>query len=145
MNVNQEHETWNADLHELGKMYLWVGLKISLRKNCRWEMQLKKKPNPLILLDHLQSLPRFIFFFKTFPIASCMSAQLLSRVWLFGTPRAVAHQAPLSMEFSRQEHWGGFTFPSPGDLPDPATEPGSPVLAGGFCATGPPGTPLSRM
>ena len=40
----------------------------------------------------------------------------------------VAHQAPLSMGFSRQEYWSGLPFPSPGDLPDPAIKPGSPVL-----------------
>ena len=39
----------------------------------------------------------------------------------------VAPQAPLSMGFSRQEHWGGLPFPSPGDLSDPAIEPMSPV------------------
>ena len=36
---------------------------------------------------------------------------------------SVAHQAPLSMEFSRQEYWNGLPFPSPGDLPDPGIEP----------------------
>ena len=40
----------------------------------------------------------------------------------------VAHQAPLSMEFSRQEYWSGLPCPSPGDLPDPGIEPGSPTL-----------------
>ena len=44
------------------------------------------------------------------------------------TPWTVAHQSPLSMEFSRQEYWSGLPFPSPGDLPDPETEPGSPAL-----------------
>ena len=39
-----------------------------------------------------------------------------------------AHQAPLSMEFSTQEYWRGLPCPSPGDLPDPGIEPGSPVL-----------------
>ena len=39
------------------------------------------------------------------------------------TPWAVAHQAPLSVGFSRQEHWSGLPFPSPGDLPDPGMEP----------------------
>ena len=38
-----------------------------------------------------------------------------------------AHQASLSMEFSRQEYWSGLPFPPPGDLPDPGMEPGSPV------------------
>ena len=44
------------------------------------------------------------------------------------TPWAVARQAPLSMEFSRQEYWSGLPFPSPGDLPNPGVEPGSPAL-----------------
>ena len=45
-----------------------------------------------------------------------------------GIPRTVACQVPLSMGFSRQEYWSGLPFSSPGDLPDPATEPGSPAL-----------------
>ena len=44
------------------------------------------------------------------------------------TPWTVARQAPLSMGFSRQEDWSGLPFPSPGDLPDPGIEPGSPRL-----------------
>ena len=51
------------------------------------------------------------------------------------TPWTVAHQAPLSMGFSRQEYWSGLPFPSPGGLPDAGIAPaslGSPVLAGGF-------------
>jgi len=44
------------------------------------------------------------------------------------SPWTVACQAPLSMGFSRQECWSGSPFPSPGDLPDPGIEPGSPVL-----------------
>ena len=45
-------------------------------------------------------------------------------------PWTVALQAPLSMEFSRQEYWNGLPFPSPGDLPNPGIEPGSPTLQG---------------
>ena len=45
-----------------------------------------------------------------------------NRVKLFATPWTVAHQVPLSMEFSRQEYWSGLPFPSPGDLPNPGTE-----------------------
>ena len=44
------------------------------------------------------------------------------------TPWTVAHQAPQSMEFSRQEYWNGLPFPSPGDLPDPGLEPMFPTL-----------------
>ena len=44
------------------------------------------------------------------------------------SPWTVAQQAPLSMEFSRQEYWRGLPFPTPGDLPDPAIEPASPAF-----------------
>ena len=43
-------------------------------------------------------------------------------------PMDCSHQAPLSMDFSRQEYWSGLPFPSPGDLPDPGMEPRSPAL-----------------
>ena len=52
-----------------------------------------------------------------------------SRFWLCATPQTAAHQAPPSLGFSRQEHWSGLPFPSPGDLPDPGIEPTSPALA----------------
>ena len=52
----------------------------------------------------------------------CLS---LSCVQFFVTPWTVANQAPLSMEFSRQEYWTGMPFPSPGDLPDPEIKPAS--------------------
>ena len=57
------------------------------------------------------------------------------------TPGTVAHQAPLSMEFLRQEFWSGLPFFSPGDLPGPEMEPVSPALVG-FFTTEPPGKPL---
>ena len=53
---------------------------------------------------------------------SCV-VKSLSCVRLFVTPWTVAHQAPPSMEFSRQEYWSGLPFPSPRDLPNPETEP----------------------
>ena len=49
---------------------------------------------------------------------SCFSC-----VWLFATPRTVAFQAPLSMEFFQQEYWSGLPFSPPGELPDPGIEP----------------------
>ena len=63
---------------------------------------------------------------------------VLSRVLLFATLWTVARQPPLSMEFSRREHWSELPFPTPGDLPDPGIEPTSltsPALAGGFFTT----------
>ena len=53
--------------------------------------------------------------------------QSLSHVRHFVTPSNVVHQAPLTMEFSRQEYWGRLPLPSPGDLPDPGIKPGSPA------------------
>ena len=61
-----------------------------------------------------------------------------SHVRLFATLWTVARQAPLSMGFSRQEHWSGLPFPPLGNLSDPGIEPvslSSPILAGGFFTT----------
>ena len=62
------------------------------------------------------------------PESECELVKSLSHVQLSKTPWTIAHQAPLSMEFSRQEYWSGLPFPSPGDLPDLGIEPGSPTL-----------------
>ena len=51
----------------------------------------------------------------------------LNHIQLFVTLWTVAHQAPLSMEFPRQEYWSGLPSPSPGDLPRPGNEPASPT------------------
>ena len=67
------------------------------------------------------------------------------------TPWTVAHSAPLSMGFSRQEYWNGLPFPSPGDFPNPGIKPIDPnpgikpALAGGFFTTEPPGKPSFRL
>ena len=70
-----------------------------------------------------------------------MNVKSLSRVRLFATPRTVAHQALLSMGFSRQEYWTGLPFPSPGDLPDPAIKLRSPALQADALTSEPPGKP----
>ena len=54
-------------------------------------------------------------------LLSCLVVSDSATLW------TVAHQAPLSMGFPRQEYWSGLPFPSPGDLPDPEIEPASPV------------------
>ena len=69
----------------------------------------------------------------------------LSRVRLFATPWTVAHQAPQSMEFSKQEYWSGLPFPSPRDLPNPGIEPGSPTLQANALPSEPPGKPLETF
>ena len=73
----------------------------------------------------------------------CMHARMHAQSsQLFATPWTVAHQTPLSMEFSRQEHWRELPFPAPRDLPDPGIEPATPAslaLAGRFFTIAPPG------
>ena len=66
----------------------------------------------------------------------------LSRVRLFATPWTVAYHAPPSMGFSRQEYWSGLPFPSPGDLPNPGIEPGSPAFQADALTSEPPGKPM---
>ena len=61
------------------------------------------------------------------------------------TPWTVAHQGPLSMEFSRQEYWSGLPFPSLGDLPNPRIKSVSPVLANEFFTTKPLGSLTDYM
>ena len=76
------------------------------------------------------------------PRSLCVRAQLCLFVALLQT---VARQAPLSMDFFKQEDWSRLPFPTPEDLPDPGMEPTSlvlPALAGGFFTTESPGKPI---
>ena len=63
----------------------------------------------------------------------------------FATPWTIAHQAPLSMGFPRQESLCGLPFLSPGDLPNPEIKPTSPALAGGFFTTESPEKPTKYI
>ena len=74
------------------------------------------------LLAHLPLHPEAALF----SVLCC--AQQLSHVGLFAILWTIAHQAPLSMEFSRQEYWRGLPCPPPGHLPNPGMEPRSPTL-----------------
>ena len=72
-------------------------------------------------------------------------AYLLGHVRLFTPPRTVAHQAPLSIGFSRQDYWSGLPLPPPGELPNLGIKPKSvpsPALAGRIFTSAPPGSPL---
>ena len=72
---------------------------------------------------------------------------MLSCSVVYDSIDCVAHQTPLSKEFSRQEYWSKLLFPTPGHLPDPGIKPmtpASPAFAGGFFTTEPPGKPDLR-
>ena len=76
------------------------------------------------------------------PACVCMRVQSCP---FFVSPWTIAHKAPLSMGFFRQEYWSGLPFPSPGDLPKPGIELMSPALAGRFFATEPLGRPYKTL
>ena len=93
---------------------------------CRWILyQLNYQRNPVYAPYNTQTL--------------VSEVKSLSPVRLFATLWTVAHQAPPSMGFSRQEYWSGLPFPSPGDLPDPEVELRSPALQADALTSEPPG------
>ena len=71
----------------------------------------------------------------------CIDEWSFSHAQFFVTQKTVAHQAPLSIEFSRQDYCSGLPFPFPGDLPYPGIEPVSPAVAGEFSTNEPQGSP----
>ena len=96
---------------------------------------------PFHLNVHSQLL-KLVMAFPHSPIVNSRrkwKRKSLSRVRLFATPWSVAYQAPPSMGFSRQEYWSGLPFPSPGDLPNPGIEPGSPSFQADALTSEPPG------
>ena len=94
----------------------------SLRKSC--------DPNSRFLVLALPALPVDKLILWKSESHSVMSNSV--------TPCAVTRQAPLSMEFSRQEYWSGYLLPSSGDLPNPGIESGSPALQADSLPSEPP-------
>ena len=106
----------------------------------------------LIFFSHSIWSSTYIIMLRPFPIMyilgwhqhpGCLCLVSLSCVQLFVAPWNVACQAPLSMEFSKQEYWSGLPFPPPRGLPDPGLKPTSlksPALAGRLFITEPPHT-----
>ena len=86
------------------------------------------------------SCPNSFFINMQVCVLSCFS-----HFRLCATPWTVAHQAPLSVEFSRQESWSGLPFLSPGDLPKPAIKPGSPPLQADSLPSELPGKPKMQV
>ena len=95
-----------------------------------------------VMQEILECLPS-----EMLSVFKCMFFPYLvpSRVQLFATLWTVAHQAPLSMGFSRQGYWSGLPFPFPGDLPNPGIEPRSPALQADALTSEPPGKPFPYL
>ena len=85
-------------------------------RNFKPEISLPKYGHHKLLSDYIPD----IYSYKH----ECLLIHF-SRVWLFVNLWTVAHPAPLSMGFSRQEYWSGLPCPPPWDLPDPEIEPSS--------------------
>ena len=81
-------------------------------------------------------------------VCVCVCVCVLSHVQLFATPWTIAHQVPLSKEFSRQEYWSRLSYPTSGGLLNPGIKYESHVslvLAGRFFTTAPPGKPINTI
>ena len=85
----------------------------------------------------------FFFFIWTVREAQQIYSEVAQSCPTLCDPWTIAHQAPLSMGFSRQEYWSGLPLPSPGDLPDPGIEPRSPTLQADALTSALPGKPLN--
>ena len=103
--------------------------------------QLFTSPTVLYSTSMTEDLPGKPDMLMQYPVQSKVKS--LSHVRLFATLWTVAYQASPSMGFSRQEYWSGLPFPSPGDLPDPGIEPGSPTLEADALTSEPPGKPCT--
>ena len=101
----------------------------------------KVQPTPLLIRAPEVSLSIFAVdgFLR---VCVCVSGSVISNS---ATPWTIAHQAPLSMGFSRQGYWSGLPCPPPGDLPNPGIKLGSPVLQADSLLSEPPGKPYSLV
>ena len=121
---------WKLDI-QMYFGYVWLNVQLPLWSTTNIYMFVH-----IYLYIHMIHIYTLCIFIYTYTCA-CM----ISHIWLF-IPWTVAHQAPLSMEVSRQEYRSGLPFPSPGDFLDSGIEVmslASPALAGGFFTTEPPG------
>ena len=125
---------------------------------CAWvRVRERERFNILDTRKHLSVLREFSYYFSgNFLHSACIPSWMVVLLCLslllflfsssvvfdtFETLWTVAHQAPLSMGFSKQEYWSGLPFPSLGDLPGPGIEPVSPALTSMFFTTESPGKP----
>ena len=113
---------------------------------CDFHFPFNMKPPPFLLLPVCS--PRgcsgrhtVLYQIDSWMIDFCCCCLVTKSCLTLVTPWTVANQAPLSIQFPRQEYWSGLPFPSPGDLPDPGGKPASPAMAGGFFTAEPPGKP----
>ena len=107
-----------------------------------WNLSLRTAREVPHFSINLKLFQKWCYHFKQIRCSYvCRKVKSLNRVQLFATPWTVALQAPPSMGFSKQGYWSGLPFPSPGELPDPGIEPGSPTLQADSLPSEPPRKP----
>ena len=134
---------WRGSCY-LSMMFLWRMIRVKEGDGLLQEKGNLSLPSMEIIRSNQVSLKgnrvrekEWIFAEQYYSLLSYVS--FLSCIQLFLQPWTIAHQAPLSMGFPKQEHWSRLPLPSLGDLPDPGIKCESPALAGGFFTTAPPG------
>ena len=117
--VVMDREAWQAAVREVAKSQTWLSNWTELNQFT-------------FTLNLCLSLPPawkdLILQWNMYTISSITLPKFSCSVMSYSRPQILAHQAPLFMEFSRQEYWSGLPFLSPGNFPDPGIEPGSPAL-----------------
>ena len=120
-------------------------------KTCTVRNGVPSSPNAQCLCSQRSDSTRqkAVFLFLRVCVCMCVCVYLcvcvcvcysVCHVQLFVTSWTVAHQIPLSIEFSRQKYWSGLPFPSPGDLPNQRIKPTSPALQADSFLSEPPGS-----
>ena len=133
----KEIRTW-AEVGDERLQIIIVPIHIKGKKRWIHSTYERQVPIPAFSRTPIDPEPSTVLYIPCVCVCVCVCTHargMLSGVQLFATPWLVAHQAPLSFGFSRQEHWSGLPFPAPGDLPDPGIKPTSlvsPALAGKF-------------
>ena len=138
--------SWHCDRSKTTPMFFNYLLHFPAKSSPGKPRSLSLPTPKFILWSHLPSNHLFSHLTNILwkPIV-CLIVILLGRVQIFATLWSVAHHAPLSMGFSRQEYWSGLLFSSPVNLPDPGikiTFPTSPALVGRFFTAETPGKPI---
>ena len=129
-------ETHHLHLNLISSLFFSPHLPVRCSKILSIVQGLERIPDICVALKVVYHIPS--------SVCVCVCVSCFSHFKLYVSLWTVAHQAPLPMEFSRQEYWSGSPFLYPGDLPDPGIEHTplmSPALAGGVFTMAPPGKP----
>ena len=158
--IVKERKAWCAAVYVVAKSWTWLSdwtemllytiCSLTLIYNYCFINRIEKKElkaKSIVILAFIFTYITTFTYIYLFLLLFLLSWEkwkwkLLSCVRQFVTLWTVARQAPLSMGFSRQEYWNWLPFPSPGDLPNPGIELGSPALQADSLPSEAPGNPM---